>query len=262
MSRWKRAAVTLSFVLAAPGCSAANPITTQMSYAPSDGVRVQLSDDVSAENLMILTRGEDQEGHLLGAVVNRSTDPSTVTVTVELDGGSTYTFDLGPSENVNLTDEDLTPTRVDAPPGATLPGTVSASNAGSQDVDIPVLDGTIPPVRRVPREQQLKFGPATISTARITNARRRPGAMRRRPLRRRGSDRPRRRPCDARQPGGSVVVRDVTCLPDATRWSRAVPCRGSPRARPEGRRRAVAAGTWRPGAGSGSAPRRAASGGP
>ena len=145
MSRWKRASATLVLVLAAAGCSTANPITTQRSYAPSDGVRVQLSDDVAAENLMILTRGEGQEGHLLGGVANRSTGGPTVTVTIELDGGSVYTFALGPNENVNLTDEDLMVTRVDAPPGATLPGTVSASNAGSQEVDIPVLDGTIPP---------------------------------------------------------------------------------------------------------------------
>jgi len=145
MSRWRRASVTLAIVLAAAGCSTASPITTQRSYAPSDGVRVQLSDGVSAENLMVLTRGEGKEGLLLGGVVNRSTSGPTVTVTIKLDGGSVYTFNLGPKGNVNFSDEDLMPTSVDAPPGATLPATVSASNAGSQDVDIPVLDGTIPP---------------------------------------------------------------------------------------------------------------------
>lgn len=148
MSRWRHTSATAALLLAVTGCSAANPITTQMSYAPSDGIRVQLSDDVSAENLMILTRGEGREGHLLGAVVNRS-ETEGATVVIELAGdGPVYEFDLGPEDHINFTDEELTPASVDDPPGATLPATVSAEGVGAQEVFIPVLDGTLPAYER------------------------------------------------------------------------------------------------------------------
>jgi len=134
----------VALVLAVGGCSAVNPITTQMSYAPSDGIRVQISDEVSAENLMILTRGEGREGHLLGAVVNRSLTEGA-TVVIELAGGGpVYEFELGPDDHINFTDEDLTPASVDEPPGGNLPAIVSAEGAGAQEAFIPVLDGTLP----------------------------------------------------------------------------------------------------------------------
>ncbi|MPV36303.1 hypothetical protein [Georgenia subflava] len=146
MARPTRSLTAAALLATLAGCSVANPITTQLEYAPSDGVRVELSENVSAENLMILTRGEGREGHLLGAVVNRSDED--VAVEIELAGGPVYDFDLGPQDVVNFADAELTPASVDDPPGATLQATLSLDQAGSQEAFIPVLDGTLPAYER------------------------------------------------------------------------------------------------------------------
>lgn len=138
------ALIALSGTLTLAGCSVANPITTAEPYAPSDGIRVAVTDEVSVENLMVLTEGEGQEGHLLGAVVNRSGEDVEVSFSFG-DGGASVPVRVDAGEHVNFTDAGITTQSVDAAPGATIPTTVSAPTAGDTQVEVPVLDGTIPP---------------------------------------------------------------------------------------------------------------------
>jgi len=138
------ALIALGGTLTLAGCSVASPITTAHPYAPSDGIRVAVTDEVAVENLMILTEGEGQEGHLLGAVVNRSGEDVEVSFSFEGGSGSVpVRVDAG--DFVNFTDAGITISNVDAAPGATVTTTVSAPTAGDTEVHVPVLDGTIPP---------------------------------------------------------------------------------------------------------------------
>lgn len=142
MPRPARALAILAVPLAAGllgGCGFASPIQTQQTYAASDGVRVQLSDDVRIENLLLLTAAEGEPGRLLGAVVNGSGDDATVSIDV---GGEVTEVHVAAGQTANLADEEPL-AAVGAAPGATIE--VSIEFAGTTVRAIPVLDGTIPP---------------------------------------------------------------------------------------------------------------------
>ncbi|MGM0386260.1 MAG: hypothetical protein ACQERF_09825, partial [Actinomycetota bacterium] len=79
-------ALAAAAALSLGACGWASPIQTQVIYAPSDGVRLDLSDGVRVENLLVLTGGNFDDGWVLGSVANdRNTE---VTVTVEVAGAS------------------------------------------------------------------------------------------------------------------------------------------------------------------------------
>lgn len=125
------------------GCSFTSPYTTQMDYAPSDGVLVKVSDEVRVENLLVLTPDEDATDLLIGFVVNDSrTDPVDVTL-ADGEGGELWSGTLEPESTVNLNDE---PVELDkgATPGSTVPVTVSAEGVDTVAAQAPVLDGTLP----------------------------------------------------------------------------------------------------------------------
>ncbi|MCK6210411.1 hypothetical protein KZX45_07640 [Georgenia sp. EYE_87] len=129
------------------GCSFLNPITTMEEYAPGDGIRIDLTEDVTAENLMILTEGEGLPGHLLGAIDNNSEQPVVVTVVLGSDGYA-VPVDVPANGLVNFTDSQVVIPRVDEPPGATLTSVILSEQSGAYTVYIPVLDGTLPPYDR------------------------------------------------------------------------------------------------------------------
>ncbi|RHA40955.1 hypothetical protein [Cellulomonas rhizosphaerae] len=128
------------------GCSATNPITTEHEYSASDGVRATLG-DVRASNLLVLSSAKGSEGLLLGGLTNDGTQPRTVTLTF---GDQTATVQVAPESTVLLDGTaaegraDVRVTSVSVPPGAVLPTTIATDTAGSQDVGIPVLDGSQP----------------------------------------------------------------------------------------------------------------------
>jgi hypothetical protein len=124
------------------GCSATNQITTQDSYAASDGVQVEIG-DVQGENLLLVAAEADAPGALQGALTNRGDD--TVTVSVSTDGDAEQirvrageTVLLGGTEG-----EDVVLSTPDAP-GALTTLTLSSGPGGTQEVRVPVLDGTLP----------------------------------------------------------------------------------------------------------------------
>lgn len=110
--------------------------------ALGDGARVELSEDLSAENLMILTRGQGERGHLLGAIANRS--DQAVQVSIDPGDGDAFTIDAPARSKVNLTHAGPVIEAVEMAPGATQPTTVSSPRAGAFTVEVPVLDGTLP----------------------------------------------------------------------------------------------------------------------
>ena len=128
------------------GCSATNPITTEDEYSASDGVRATVG-DVRASNLIVLSSAKGAEGLLIGGLTNDGVDARTVTftfgdqqATVQVDGKSTVLLDGTTADG----HADVLITSVSVPPGAVLPTKVATDAAGSQDVPIPVLDGSQP----------------------------------------------------------------------------------------------------------------------
>ncbi|WP_447925876.1 hypothetical protein [Georgenia muralis] len=134
------AAATLTLA----GCSVANPITTAVPYAPSDGVRVEVTDGVVVENLMILAEGEGEEGLVIGSVVNRSREDVEVTLSLG-EGGGEVPVEVAAGESVSLNEAGLSVASLEVAPGAVLPSSVSTDVGGTVEVPVPVLDGTVPP---------------------------------------------------------------------------------------------------------------------
>lgn len=142
----RRPLAALVIAAAALSAAACAPITTQIPYAASDGVRVELGDQLTAVNLMVLTTGEGAEGVLLGGVTNHTADDTTVdfifegssgALPVDVSANSTTLF--GPDH------ESVSIASVAAPPGAILDVQISSPESGSVTVGVPVLDGTLAP---------------------------------------------------------------------------------------------------------------------
>lgn len=127
------------------GCSATNPIQTDRPYSPGDGVRVTLG-DVRAENLLAVTSAAGAPGALSGALVNSGSSDAPVTLTV---GDSSQKVTVPAHGHVYIgTGSDVgknvpVPT-VSAAPGAMLDVTLSTPQAGSVQVQVPVLDSSNP----------------------------------------------------------------------------------------------------------------------
>ncbi len=149
-ARLSRLAViaTTGLALALAGCS---PITTAKPYAASDGIRVQLGDQVRGQNLMIVTGAEGEAGLLLGGLVNDGSTATNVTVTV---GSETVRLAIDAGETVLLSAPDATPTStlgveevliasVPGAPGSLADVRLETPEAGSVTVGVPILDGTL-----------------------------------------------------------------------------------------------------------------------
>lgn len=147
MARSARRPLAILIAAAAVGGAAAcSPIETVGNYAPSDGVRASIGNQIAAENLMIVTTEEGAEGVLVGGLTNRWDERTAVdflfegsegAVTVRLAGNASVL--LGPQ------DEAVTIPAVAAPPGDLLDVQISSPESGSVILSIPVLDGTVPP---------------------------------------------------------------------------------------------------------------------
>lgn len=147
--RLSRALAALAIgAAAAAGIGACSPITTQLQYAPSDGNRVELGDEVTISNLLVLTSGEGEPALVVAGLTNHTADATTVsmtfgesdTVDVRVEGNSTVL--LNPAHEDGLT---TTLAASPVPPGANLAVTVSSPTAGTAPVNVTVLDGTLPP---------------------------------------------------------------------------------------------------------------------
>jgi len=133
------------------GCSATNPMTTEREYSASDGVRVTLG-DVRASNLLVISSAKGAPGAVQGALTNDGEQTRTVTLTAG-DDSTTVTVEAG--QTVLLTSDtsggapgdgrkDIVIPAVSVPPGAVLPVTIATDAAGSEELGVPVLDGSQP----------------------------------------------------------------------------------------------------------------------
>lgn len=133
---------------AAAGIGACSPITTQLQYSPSDGSRVELGDELTISNLLVLTTGEGEPALVVGGVTNHTADATTVTlafgeadaVDVRVEGNSTTL--LNPAHEDGLT---TTLAASPAPPGANIAVTVSTPASGTTSINVTVLDGKLAP---------------------------------------------------------------------------------------------------------------------
>jgi hypothetical protein len=128
------------------GCSATNPMTTEHEYSASDGTRATLG-DVRASNLIVLASAKGAPGLVTGALTNDGDDQRTVTLTF---GEDTSTVNLEGKQTVLLDGTsapghaDVRITAVAVPPGGVAPATIATDAAGSEDISVPVLDGSQP----------------------------------------------------------------------------------------------------------------------
>ncbi|PFG35274.1 hypothetical protein [Sanguibacter antarcticus] len=139
-----RPALALGVAGLALALAACSPITTDVPYAASDGIRAQVG-DLDVLNLMILSPSKDAAGRLLGAASSASAEPETLTIAAQ-DGSVTIPVQLEAGETVNFSVDDglmLLIDQVTVAPGANLPVTLTTSAGESIDVFVPVLDSTL-----------------------------------------------------------------------------------------------------------------------
>ena len=125
-------------LLAATGCSAVSPIATGIPYSPSDGIVADL-DGAGVRNLAVVSNGADEQGRVIGSVVN--TTAEDVTVTVEVSGDS-QDVDVPAGEVVSLQDQDWVVGSTGADAGEYTEGAFSVGG-DSQDLQVPVLGPTL-----------------------------------------------------------------------------------------------------------------------
>jgi len=131
-------------VASAVAVSACSPITTDIAYSPSDGIRVNLTDEVRALNLLIVSAAEGEPGTLLGGAANDSDEPVEITIAPEgtdpidvpLEAGETVYFGVDDGFEAQFGN-------VDAAPGATISVTVTASTGESETAQVPVVNGAL-----------------------------------------------------------------------------------------------------------------------
>ncbi|MDN4471968.1 hypothetical protein [Demequina zhanjiangensis] len=137
-----RIAAAAIVALSLASCSFAASITTSQQYSASDGVRLEL-EDVTGLNLLVISTDEGAPAALIGSFDNSGDEP--VSVTVGLGGEDTsFTVPAGGVVALGL-DEDETAVvgTSTAAPGLIASVSVETPRSGMQDVDVPVLDGTL-----------------------------------------------------------------------------------------------------------------------
>lgn len=145
----RRASRSLTFLalpaaaaIALAGCA---PIETDRPYSPSDGLRVNLTDEVRGLNLMLVTSEEGAPGALVGALSNASDQDLDITIAPET--GSSLVIPVVAGETVYLNADGGLPVElpvVAAAPGGMLPVVISSSAGDSEQLSLPVFDGTLP----------------------------------------------------------------------------------------------------------------------
>ena len=135
------AAAALAGALALSGCQAFSPIQTSVPYQPADGVAVDLG-DVQIRDLVVIAGAKGEVGTLSGTMLNKGTEPVTVTFTTGADGGSAQAK-IPAGDHTRLSGvEGMTPVTlpaIAAAPGDIIKVTVSTPAGGAPEVSVPVL---------------------------------------------------------------------------------------------------------------------------
>ena len=132
-------AVAVSLAFATAGCTMISPVATQLEYQPGNGLDVNVG-NVAARNLVYLVASNDQ-GALIGSLVNKNSDAATVTLT-SAGGTSTQVSVAGfGKSDFGYNGFAALPLGIVAKPGSLTAITVSV-NGEQTTVKVPVLDGT------------------------------------------------------------------------------------------------------------------------
>ncbi|MFC7879366.1 hypothetical protein [Isoptericola sp. NPDC057391] len=128
--------------------AACSPTITTKPYAPSDGIRVNLTDQVRGINLMVVSEGEGEPGAVLGALANSSAEDVDFVLAAE--GAEPISLTVPAGQTVYLSADQEGDQAVDAQldtvathPGGDLDATLSGAGT-EEDFFLPVMDGTLP----------------------------------------------------------------------------------------------------------------------
>ncbi|PID53823.1 MAG: hypothetical protein CSA58_07305 [Micrococcales bacterium] len=114
-----------------------------MYYTATDGVQTTVN-QVKVRNVLVVSAEKDAEGSFQATVINDSAKP--VTVSFASAEGSIGEVTVDPGQLHDLEADRLTIESVPVWPGELMPIQVSAAGE-SVDLDVPVLDGTLPEYR-------------------------------------------------------------------------------------------------------------------
>ncbi|MDI3329210.1 MAG: hypothetical protein QJR09_00550 [Micrococcus sp.] len=136
-------------LLGATGCSAINQQATTLQYAPSDGIVANVG-EAELRNIALITSGPDTEARYIGTIAaDTSEQDLEVSITV---AGTETLFSVPAGESLKLEDpanEQVIPSSGGFP-GSMVEATVEVTGgpeAATEQVDITVLDGTLPEYR-------------------------------------------------------------------------------------------------------------------
>ena len=139
------AATLAGAVLALSGCQASSPIQTAVPYQPADGVAVDLG-DVQIRDLLVVTSAMGGAGTLSGLIVNKGSEPVTVTFATGPGSGSSARAIIPPGTPTRLSGVEgtmpVTIPSIPAAPGDTVNMVVGTPDAGAPLVAVPVLPPT------------------------------------------------------------------------------------------------------------------------
>jgi hypothetical protein len=131
-------------LLSVTGCTYMNPQQTSVQYSASDGISANLG-PLEIRNLLIISRGEDQPGRIIGAVYNSSSSDVKLTVT----GAKGSKTEISVAKNSDTLLNDTTAPAILSSTGG-VPGSLvdvkltESGTAQTSTVKVPVLDGTLP----------------------------------------------------------------------------------------------------------------------
>jgi hypothetical protein len=128
--------------------AACSPTITTKPYAASDGVRVDLTDQVRGINLMVVSEGDGEPGAVLGALANDSSE--AVDFVLAAEGAEPISLNVPAGGTVYLGADQEGDQVVDAQLGSVAThagGDLDATLSGAgvdEDFFLPVMDGTLP----------------------------------------------------------------------------------------------------------------------
>ena len=133
-------AAALAVLTGVSGCAYISPQATADTYAPADGVQMDLG-DVQLRNVLVVAEDADSQGRVLGTVINNGDTAQTVTMDAD---GATATIEVPANQEVVL--EKSKPVMLDkagADPGLMVDTSFTADGQDS-NASVPVLDHTYP----------------------------------------------------------------------------------------------------------------------
>lgn len=165
-------AALAALALTSAGCSVTNPQTTQLQYDPSDGVVARLDATVTVANLLIAATDAEGPGNLVGRIVNDGEEPVTVVLVGGGEGGVNQSFRVPARSSLGIGpgfDDQVLIDPVGEVPGGLVPMTVSLQEGRSVELDVPVVDGTLPEYATLVPTQTPTTSSPTPATPTVTD---------------------------------------------------------------------------------------------